>query len=191
MTKNEEKLDSLFKELVPYSGKADSLAGEIVRATMRIVYRNFNDGDHIGVGYGKETCNPAARFLINKLPEDITGLVLALWGVYSDEPPRRRTCSSSGTKTRMWTIPGKRTRTRTGKKGESKMGQTEAIYNKLPANVRETIEEYRAAYKQVRHEYNTEHYEIIAAMSGYAKGLRDAGLITEKERKVIRCYMTV
>lgn len=71
------------------------------------------------------------------------------------------------------------------------MGQTEAIYNKLPANVRETIEEYRAAYKQVRNEYNTEHYEIIAAMSGYAKGLRDAGLITEKERKVIRCYMTV
>lgn len=26
----------------------------------RISYRNWNDGDHIGVGYGRETCNPAA-----------------------------------------------------------------------------------------------------------------------------------
>lgn len=85
MTKNEEKLDVLFKELVPYSGKAESLAGEIVRAMMRIVFRNFNDGDHVGVGYGKETCNPAARFLINKLPKDISALVLAIWGMYSDE----------------------------------------------------------------------------------------------------------
>ena len=55
MTKNEERINALFEELVPPMGKADSLAGELVRATCRIGYRYFNDGDHIGIGYGKET----------------------------------------------------------------------------------------------------------------------------------------
>ena len=32
MTKNEERINKLFKELVPETGKADSLAGELVRA---------------------------------------------------------------------------------------------------------------------------------------------------------------
>lgn len=85
MTQNDTKLDILFKELVPMSGKADSLAGEIVRAMMRISYRYWNDGDHVGIGYGKETCNPAARFLLHKLPEDLTEYVLAIWGVYGDK----------------------------------------------------------------------------------------------------------
>jgi len=56
-TKNEQRINDLFHELVPSMGKADTVAGEIVRATCRIGYRNWNDGDHIGVGYGKETCN--------------------------------------------------------------------------------------------------------------------------------------
>lgn len=84
MTANDMRLEQLFNELVPPSGKADSLAGEIVRATMRISYRNFNDGDRIGVGYGRETCNPPARFLLMKAPPEITGLVRALWGMKSD-----------------------------------------------------------------------------------------------------------
>lgn len=62
MTKNENRINKLFEELVPTSGKADSLAGELVRATARIGYRFFNDGDMVNQGYGKETCNPAARF---------------------------------------------------------------------------------------------------------------------------------
>ena len=69
MTKNEERINKLFKELVPETGKADSLAGELVRAMSRIGYRFYNDGDQLGIGYGKETCNPAGRFL----------------GVYSEE----------------------------------------------------------------------------------------------------------
>lgn len=85
MTENENKLNKLFEELVPRSGKADSLAGELVRATSRIGYRFFNDGDKLGVSYGKETCNPAGRFLISKLPEEIGNLVKALWGMPSDE----------------------------------------------------------------------------------------------------------
>ena len=59
MTKNEERINELFKELVPETGKADSLAGELVRAMSRIGYRFYNDGDQLGIGYGKETCNPA------------------------------------------------------------------------------------------------------------------------------------
>ena len=45
MTKNEERINKLFKELVPETGKADSLAGELVRAMSRIGYRFYNDGD--------------------------------------------------------------------------------------------------------------------------------------------------
>ena len=85
MTKNEERLDKLFEELVPASGKAENLAGELVRATMRILYRCFNDGDHLGVGYGKETCNPAGRFLAMNASKEIADLVYGLWGMVSDD----------------------------------------------------------------------------------------------------------
>lgn len=84
MTKNDDRLNTLFEELVPASGKADSLAGELVRATSRIGYRFFNDGDQLGIGYGKETCNPAGRFLIKKAPKEIGDLVAGLWGMYSE-----------------------------------------------------------------------------------------------------------
>jgi hypothetical protein len=85
MTKNFERLNDLFDELVPCSGKADSLAGELVRATERIGYRFYNDGDQIGIGYGKETCNPAARFLIQKAPREIADLTAGLWGMMSEK----------------------------------------------------------------------------------------------------------
>ena len=84
MLKNEERINDLFEELVPASGKADSLAGELVRAVSRIGYRFFNDGDQLGIGYGKETCNPAGRFLIAKAPREIGDLVAGLWGMYSE-----------------------------------------------------------------------------------------------------------
>ena len=84
ITKNEERLNTLFEELVPGSGKADSLAGELVRAASRIGYRFFNDGDQLGIGYGKETCNPAGRFLMKKTPKEIGDLVAGLWGMYSE-----------------------------------------------------------------------------------------------------------
>ena len=84
MTKNFDRLNDLFDELVPSSGKAESLAGELVRATARIGYRFYNDGDQIGIGYGKETCNPAARFLIQKAPREIADLTAGLWGMVSE-----------------------------------------------------------------------------------------------------------
>ena len=85
MTKNEERINKLFKELVPETGKADSLAGELVRAMSRIGYRFYNDGDQLGIGYGKETCNAPARFLMAKGNHEIADLTVALWEIFSED----------------------------------------------------------------------------------------------------------
>jgi hypothetical protein len=37
--------DELYKQLVPASGAAETLEGEVIRASSKIVYRHFNDGD--------------------------------------------------------------------------------------------------------------------------------------------------
>lgn len=44
----DDKLEELFNELVPGSGSAETLAGEVVRAAMRVNYRWYNDGDKVG-----------------------------------------------------------------------------------------------------------------------------------------------
>ena len=84
MAEAEDKICELFDELVPLIGKADTVAGEIVRAISRIGYRNYNDGDHIGVGYGKETCNPAARYLIANCNDKVIMAVRLIWGEVAD-----------------------------------------------------------------------------------------------------------
>ena len=76
--RNEERFDALFEELVPISGPAPTVAGEIVRAACRIGHRWNNDGDMLGRGYGKETCNPAARYLIIKCDPRTERLLLEL-----------------------------------------------------------------------------------------------------------------
>jgi len=85
MTKNAERINKLFEELVPFEGKANSLAGELVRAMSRIGYRFYNDGDQLGIGYGKETCNPAGRFLGAKGNDRIARLTADAWAVFSEE----------------------------------------------------------------------------------------------------------
>lgn len=82
MTKTEERLNALFEELVPARGKADTVAGEIVRAMCRIGYRWVNDGDQLGIGYGKETCNPAARYLGKTCDDD--RIAAGLWDLMYD-----------------------------------------------------------------------------------------------------------
>ena len=79
MTADEKKIHELFDELVPASGKADTIAVEIVRAVTRIGYRWWNDGDMIGVGYGKETCNPAARYLLYTCDRGVGDAILHMW----------------------------------------------------------------------------------------------------------------
>lgn len=75
-----EKIDELFERLVPDTGKADTVAGEIVRAVSRIGFRWNNDGDRIGTGYGRETCNPAARYLIAKADDKVIDIIYDMWG---------------------------------------------------------------------------------------------------------------
>lgn len=52
-----------FDILVPRSGEAPTVAGEIVRAVNRIDYRFWNDGDMFYEGYGRETCGSSAAYL--------------------------------------------------------------------------------------------------------------------------------
>ena len=59
--------DNESRRLVPTNGNCNTLRGEILRAANKIDYRLYNDGDKVGSGYGHQTCDPAARFLIKKL----------------------------------------------------------------------------------------------------------------------------
>ena len=62
----ESLIDTLFKkELVPPSGPAETVAGEIIRALGRIGYRYHNDGDYFYDGYGLETVAPSVAYLLD------------------------------------------------------------------------------------------------------------------------------
>lgn len=61
----ENALTMLFDELVPPQGAASTIAGELVRAIMRLLYRDYNDGDKFFTGYGLETCAPSAAYLMD------------------------------------------------------------------------------------------------------------------------------
>lgn len=61
--------EQLYDEHVPDSGMASSVGGEILRAMSLIIYRFYNDGDMVGVGYGNETCNSSDRYLASLIPE--------------------------------------------------------------------------------------------------------------------------
>lgn len=81
-----EKLNAMFEELVPDMGAAETKAGELVRAVSRIGYRFYNDGDKIGVGYGNETCNAAARYIMNEFKDqEFAWTVNGMWGLVSDK----------------------------------------------------------------------------------------------------------
>ena len=67
-----KKFSRLFDQLVPESGKCETVAGEMIRAFNRIGYRFFNDGDLLNIGYGIETVNPAARYLLSFKNDFIT-----------------------------------------------------------------------------------------------------------------------
>lgn len=72
----ENILEMLFDELVPPSGAAESVAGELVRAIMRILFRDYNDGDKFFSGYGIETCGSSAEYLRdNGFSEEVENIV--------------------------------------------------------------------------------------------------------------------
>ena len=87
-TKNsaQDRVNELFEELVPPMGQADTVAGEIIRATCRIGYRLLNDGDCIGIGYGNETCNSAARYLGTTSSMEVAHFIYEeMWGKEYEE----------------------------------------------------------------------------------------------------------
>ena len=57
--------DKHFERLVPGSGGAGTVEGEMLRAINKIIYRLWNDGDYFFKGYGIETIGPAHSYLIN------------------------------------------------------------------------------------------------------------------------------
>lgn len=58
-----DKLSVAFDALVPPDGKSDTVAGEIVRALMRLLYRWYNDGDYFYKGYGIDTLASSVQYL--------------------------------------------------------------------------------------------------------------------------------
>ena len=73
---NRDFFDNLRDQYVPACGPAETFGGEIIRAMDRVIYRYFNDGDMVFVGYGNETCNSSYRFLYEKIEEcaDLAGV---------------------------------------------------------------------------------------------------------------------
>lgn len=69
------------------------------------------------------------------------------------------------------------------------MGITKNIIDKLPKHVLDTVEKYRFEY--THHTDMHLQAETRTRMAGYVLGLRDAGLITEFERRALFVYMTV
>lgn len=63
----EKKLTELHDSLVPASGMADTIEGELVRAINKIWYRYFNDGDFFFKGYGLETVAPSMNYLTDSV----------------------------------------------------------------------------------------------------------------------------
>ena len=45
--KNQNRINGLFRQMVPAEGPAATVGGELVRAVCRIGYRFFNDGDRM------------------------------------------------------------------------------------------------------------------------------------------------
>lgn len=72
---SDDPIQTAFELLVPSSGPADSQAGELVRAMMRLLYRDYNDGDVFYEGYGIETCADAAQYLCNEIGAPIIDIV--------------------------------------------------------------------------------------------------------------------
>lgn len=65
---NDKVWEELFEKYVPSTGTANTVGGEILRAMARIIYRFYNDGDMVGVGYGNETVNSSNRYLCDTVP---------------------------------------------------------------------------------------------------------------------------
>ena len=84
----EKRNQKLFDKLVPGSGAAKTVEGELMRAINRLVYRWYNDGDYFYKGYGAETAGPAHSFLVNsnQIPFDLQSTLAMTFNKAMDAP---------------------------------------------------------------------------------------------------------
>lgn len=61
--------EGLSRELIPSTGKAETLGGELLRAIERMIYRYYNDGDVVTKGYGIATCMSSLLYLDDKFKQ--------------------------------------------------------------------------------------------------------------------------
>lgn len=71
---NQKFEDEMYERFVPWSGKANTLGGEILRAITRIVYKFYNDGDTVARYYSSASNYSwaADTFLIFKVPSYVS-----------------------------------------------------------------------------------------------------------------------
>ena len=91
--KEDKQWQSWENDYMPPSGKADTLAGEIIRAMDRIVYRWYNDGDTVDEYGGSEYnhCKGANFFLMEHVPGFET-LESKTLGFFSDNEYEDEVC---------------------------------------------------------------------------------------------------
>lgn len=73
--KGKDFIEKAMSALVPPSGSADTLAGELIRAISRLMYRYYNDGDLFYEGDGVESCGAPAHFIYVKVDDAYDKLV--------------------------------------------------------------------------------------------------------------------
>jgi hypothetical protein len=66
---------------------------------------------------------------------------------------------------------------------------TRKTLEKLPENVRNTVERLKKHFNTLT-DYH-ERYEMMERIAGYTDGLRDAGIVTDRERAIIYIYATL
>ena len=66
---------------------------------------------------------------------------------------------------------------------------TRELLERLPDYVRKNVEDFRSSYTKTK-DYHRQA-ETRTRMAGYVLGLRDGGLITERERQILFIYMTI
>lgn len=73
------RLNVLRDKLVPPFGMAHTVAGEMIRAVMRVDDAFVAGGDRPGTGCGIYTCNAPLRYLKEQFPGEVAACVDALW----------------------------------------------------------------------------------------------------------------
>ena len=66
---------------------------------------------------------------------------------------------------------------------------TRKTLEKLPENVRNKVEGLKKRFKTLT-DYHAQ-YEMRERIAGYTDGLRDAGIVTDRERAIIYIYATL